>query len=106
MTKAPAVLTLALFVSACTSHNDSESVGKVTPAKVAASAPATAPAPAPTPQFTANKPESNAQVKAIAQEYGVTESKVHETASRAAELSGGNASKQDMLDALKAARGE
>ena len=106
MTKVSAVLTLAIFVGACTPHNDSESVSKVTSANVAASAPVTVPTTAPTPQVTAIKPESNAQVKAIAREYGVTESKVHDTASRAAELSGGNASKQDMLDALKAARGE
>ena len=106
MTKVSSVLTLSIFVSACTPHNYSESVGKVTSANVAASAPVTVPTTTPTPQFTANKPESNAQVKAIAREYGVTESKVHDTASRAAELSGGNASKQDMLDALKAARGE
>ena len=106
MTKVSPVLTLAIFVSACTPHNNAESVSKVNSANVAASAPVMVPTTPPPAQMTANKPESNAQVKAIAREYGVTESKVHDTASRAAELSGGNASKQDMLDALKAARGE
>ena len=50
--------------------------------------------------------QSSDQVKVVAREYGVSEAKVEDTASRAAEMSGGNASKQDMLDALKAATGK
>ena len=54
----------------------------------------------------ASRNQSTDQVKSIAKSYGVSETKVHDTASGAAGLSGGNASKQDMLDALMAARGE
>jgi hypothetical protein len=49
--------------------------------------------------------ESDRQVKDIARAYGTSEGRVDDVAGRAAELSGGNASKQDMLDALKAASG-
>ena len=55
---------------------------------------------------TPNESKSADQVKIIAKEYGVSEDRVNDVASRAAELSGGNASKQDMIDALKAATGK
>lgn len=47
-----------------------------------------------------------ADVKIVAKAYGVTEDRANNVAERAAAMSGGNANKQDMLDALKAARGE
>lgn len=62
----------------------------------------------PTVEVPANSPSSpqSADAKSVAKAYGVTEERANDVAGRAAALSGGNASKQDMLDALKAARGE
>lgn len=49
-----------------------------------------------------SKSQNPNQVKDIANNFDVSQDKVLDTASRASELSGGKASKQDMLDALEA----
>jgi len=49
-----------------------------------------------------SKPQNPDQVKDIANSFDVSQDKVLDTAGRASELSGGKASKQDMLDALEA----
>lgn len=46
----------------------------------------------------------SADAESVARQYGETEEHINDVAARAAALSGGNASQQDMLDALKAAR--
>jgi hypothetical protein len=48
----------------------------------------------------------SADAKSVAKAYGVTEDRANNVAGQAAAMSGGNASKQDMIDALKPARGE
>ena len=59
--------------------------------------------PIPAPSESRSSPQS-ADAKSVAKLYGETEEHTNDVAARAAALSGGNASKQDMLDALKAAR--
>ena len=98
-------LVIALSTSACSPEKASPQAAKVEietipPSVAVAASAATVAAIVPPAR------QSSDQVKVVAREYGVSEAKVEDTASRAAEMSGGNASKQDMLDALKAATGK
>ena len=95
MFKSLSVFILAISICACSPENPLQQTGKTEPNKKDRVVEKEA----------QTKSQSTDQVRGIAKDFSVSESKVNDTASRAAELSGGNASKQDMLDAMKAATG-
>lgn len=102
MLKFLVILSFAAAISACTPEQPSQQQTKIKSERSSTALTTEKPS---IPQNTQST-QSTEQVKGIANDYGVSEERVNNVAGRAAELSGGNANKQDMLDALKAASGK